>query len=72
MTGNATEWCEDRYAAYTASETPQTNPRGPLTGVNRIARGGSWYSSAEVCRVSNRLMYEPDEMLAEVGFRVAR
>jgi formylglycine-generating enzyme required for sulfatase activity len=72
MTGNATEWCEDRYALYTASETPQTNPRGPLTGVNRIARGGSWYSSPEVCRVSNRLMYEPDEMLAEVGFRVAR
>ena len=68
MAGNAAEWCEDWYAAY--ASTAQTNPRGPLSGTLRCARGGSWYQSTEICRASNRLAMNPVEATHEVGFRV--
>lgn len=31
----------------------QTNPQGPISGVNRISRGGSWFDGAR-CRSSQR------------------
>ena len=58
MFGNVSEWCQDVYAADAyESRLEVTNPVGP--GENRedrrrVMRGGSWKSSASMCRVTFR------------------
>ncbi len=45
MTGNVWELVSDWFAPYPS--TPQVNPKGPLSGTQRIARGGSWRTPAK-------------------------
>ncbi|HPE70328.1 MAG TPA: SUMF1/EgtB/PvdO family nonheme iron enzyme [Thermotogota bacterium] len=52
MSGNVWEWCQDRYGTYGRSS--QTNPEGPDSGSSRVFRGGSWNSSENYCRVTDR------------------
>jgi formylglycine-generating enzyme len=54
MSGNAWEWCQDRYGATYYSESPQQDPVGPLEGVYRVLRGGSWNYGAIRSRVACR------------------
>ena len=65
MTGNVWEWCWDRYGAYSAS--PQTDPKGPLSGENRVWRGGAW--NVGEMAVPFRISVLPTD--AGGGFRVA-
>jgi formylglycine-generating enzyme required for sulfatase activity len=44
MTGNAAEWCADRYAPDYYATSPDEDPRGPSEGAQRVVRGGSWLS----------------------------
>jgi formylglycine-generating enzyme required for sulfatase activity len=70
MSGNVWEWCEDWHGDYSSS--PQTNPKGPQSGSNRVLRGGSWDDLAEFCRVSDR-SYDgiyPDYRDYRSGFRL--
>jgi len=71
MSGNIWEWCKDWFAAdyYTYGST--TNPQGPLTGVHRVLRGGSWDKEKWHTRVTTRYFYEPVGRSANVGFRIA-
>jgi formylglycine-generating enzyme required for sulfatase activity len=69
LLGNALEWCGDWYAAY--SGNPEENPAGGKTGDYKIERGGSWYFSPGVVRVSFRLWDEPAGRISVVGFRCA-
>ncbi len=40
-------------------------------GVSRVFRGGSWFSPAAFCRVSNRYYYPPGSRNFNLGFRIA-
>lgn len=68
MSGNVREWCSDWFGSYSSSA--QTNPTGPTTGSNRVARGGSWGSIAQYCRVSRRDCYAPGNRSSYIGLRL--
>ena len=70
MHGNVSEWCWDRYGIY--GTQPQTDPAGPETGRNRVARGGGWYDYAKHVRSAYRSVAPPDYIDYKRGFRVAR
>ncbi|OFY14117.1 MAG: hypothetical protein A2X02_02470 [Bacteroidetes bacterium GWF2_29_10] len=52
MSGNLWEWVNDWYGNYTSDA--KTNPTGPVSGIGRILRGGSWISGAQGCRSAGR------------------
>ena len=68
--GNVFEWCQDWYGAYPI--VPVTDPTGPLSGSNRVVRGGGWYNYAERCRSAGRAADTPDSTYSGVGFRLVR
>ena len=65
--GNQLEWCWDFYGDYTAIQ--QTDPRGPLSGIYPVVRGGAFVYSIESCRVASRLMNNRDGRYDYNGFR---
>lgn len=69
MSGNVLEWCQDWSGSYSSS--PQTNPKGPNSGSNRVYRGGSWFDDAGYCRVSIRFDGTPGHRDNDLGFRLA-
>ncbi len=70
MSGNVWEWCNDFFAPYPAK--PLKNPRGQPTGDIRVARGGSWNSTAEECTLTFRKSFSPAEINSAIGFRIVR
>ena len=55
--GNVSEWCEDAYSPTYYAASPASDPLGPPSpgkSVKRVLRGGSWKSSAEMCRATFR------------------
>ncbi len=69
MSGNLWEWCQDWYDTY--SSLPQTNPSGPIDGVQKVCRGGSWNDEEVFCRVYSRYSWHPTPAGYFMGFRVA-
>lgn len=56
MAGNVNEWCFNR----------NTNPG--FEGF-RLHCGGSWNTTADTCRVGNRVNYTPTDAFSNIGFR---
>ena len=69
MLGNVREWCHDWMGTYPGTVT---DPWGPVTGPNKVIRGGSWVLVAELSRAASRLSGPLDHRSHEIGFRIAR
>ena len=72
MLGNVSEFVSDWYGDYEAGD--QANPTGPVSGTQRVIRGGCWFNSTPSFNVrsSFRIGLDPDRRTEFEGFRVAR
>ncbi len=69
--GNVSEWCWDWYTAeYPATE--QMDYSGPISGVTRVVRGGSWNDSPRLLRSAYRASFGPSYHAGDLGFRLVR
>jgi formylglycine-generating enzyme required for sulfatase activity len=68
MHGNLKEWCLDYYGPY--SGQAERNPEGPMTGSDRVVRGGSFQTYAAGCRSAARSHAAASERREDLGFRV--
>lgn len=66
--GNLSEWCNDWYAPYEGT----VNPWGPVSGTERVLRGGSHIDSARDVRAARRASAPADAREATFGFRPVR
>lgn len=69
LSGNAFEWVFDWYAKDYYANSPASNPVGPLTGVTKVIRGGSFTTDIEMLRGANRHGASPYAAYSNVGFR---
>ena len=72
MSGNVAEWCSDWYSPEYYKFAPEKNPQGPENGQMKVHRGGSWYNTSEMLRVTNRRASKPVTENATIGFRVVK
>ena len=68
MAGNVFEWCADWYGPYLGGRL--TDPTGPLTGANRVMRGGNWRFPGGDARSAARNFNVPGFAGPGIGFRV--
>lgn len=74
MTGNVNELCQDWYSDDYYKSSSHDNPTGPINGVQRVMRGGSWNSSASgnsTMTNTTRSGVNPAIGTGSCGFRLA-
>jgi formylglycine-generating enzyme required for sulfatase activity/tRNA A-37 threonylcarbamoyl transferase component Bud32 len=73
MLGNVAEWCSDWYGRdYYQSPANDQDPRGPLDGIQKVCRGGSFESTQEEIRCASREKAGPKSCKLWIGFRCCR
>jgi len=70
MAGNVWEWCQDYYGRYDL-EVPQTDPTGPMSGSERVVRGGGYASDLRSLESGTRGRVSPLSSWGGLGFRLA-
>jgi len=71
--GNVGEWCSDWFDHFSHSTVGITaDPQGPVSGSQRVNRGGSWYSTAQNARSAFRISDGPEVRFSFIGFRAVR
>lgn len=70
MSGNVLEWCHDWFSLEYYQNSPKENPQGPMTGLERVRRGGSWINRSHHVRTTYRRGQLPSDTSATVGFRL--
>ncbi len=71
MAGNVFEWVSDWYQYDYYNVSPQNNPKGPLSGTEKVMKGGSWYFCECYLRPANRNSSELRRHDSGLGFRLA-
>ncbi len=77
MTGNAPEWCWDKYRKDYYKESEKSDPKGSKTGTRRVHRGGHWNMGEKFLRITKRHFASPTkldraETKQSIGIRIAR
>jgi formylglycine-generating enzyme required for sulfatase activity len=72
MSGNAWEWVNDWADIKYYSNSPKDNPTGPVDGLDKIVRGGSYNAFPYNLRMAARGWGSPNEKQSYFGFRCAK
>ena len=70
MHGNVWERCWDRYGDYPRGRL--ADPDGPMSGSDRVLRGGCWGISTRGCRSARRCRSGPGHGHCDLGLRLFR
>jgi formylglycine-generating enzyme required for sulfatase activity len=68
MHGNVREWCSDWHDSYPGGGVK--DPTGPMNGICRVMRGGSWSLEPRCARSAYRSGGGPGNRSNDIGFRV--
>lgn len=72
INGNVWEWCNDFYDENYYAVSDSINPQGPINGLNKVIRGGSWSGDLHSIRITDRFGYSPKTSVSDGGFRCLR
>ncbi len=72
MSGNVAEFCWDWFEVRYSTQEPLSKAAGPVFGVDRVNRGGSFSPLTLFCAAGDRFHLDPNEFYDYTGFRIAR